>query len=84
MRMPPGLIRRFVSILILRRHVSPWERRLGAALTEVKDALQIRPEDKEALDLRDKIQTAVDKAEVEQHQQKAESAITDEDFSRRS
>ena len=42
----------------------------------MQDALQVRPEDKEAADLRDKIQTEVDKAEVEQHRRKAESAIS--------
>ena len=42
--------------------------------------LQVRPEDKEAADLRDKIQTEVDKAEVEQHRRKAESAIIAEDL----
>jgi serine/threonine protein kinase len=51
---------------------------LDAALTKVKNALQIRPEDKEAGELRDKIQTTVDKAEVEQHRRTAESVITAE------
>ena len=46
-----------------------------AALTEVNAALQIRPEDREALDLRSKVQIAADKAEVEQHRQKAQNAI---------
>jgi hypothetical protein len=53
---------------------------VAAALTEVKAALQIRPEDKEALELHSKVQVAVDKAEVEQRRQKAESSITAEDF----
>lgn len=53
---------------------------VAAALTEVNAALQIRPEDKETLDLRSKVQVAADKAEVEQRRQKAESAITAEDF----
>ena len=55
---------------------------LADALTNVQDALQVRPEDKEAADLRDKIQTEVDKAEVEQHRRKAESAIIAEDLAR--
>ena len=49
----------------------------AAALTEVKAALEIRHEDKEALDLSNKVQVAVDKAEVEQHRQKAASAIAE-------
>ena len=53
---------------------------LADALTNVQDALQVRPEDKEAADLRDKIQTEVDKAEVEQYRRKAESAIIAEDL----
>ena len=53
---------------------------LDAALTKVKVAIQIRPEDKEAGELRDKIQITVDKAEVEQHRQKAESAIAAENY----
>jgi hypothetical protein len=53
---------------------------LADALTKVQDALQLRPEDKEAADLRDKIQTEVDKAEAEQHRRKAESAIIAEDL----
>ena len=48
---------------------------LDAALTKVKDALQIQPEDKEAGELQDKIQITMDKAEFEQHRRKAESAI---------
>ena len=56
------------------------KRDLATALAKIKDAISIRPEDKEAADLRDKIQTAVDKAEVEQHRQKAEIAITAEDL----
>jgi tetratricopeptide (TPR) repeat protein len=53
---------------------------LDTALVKIKDALQIRPEGKEAVDLRDKIQIATDKAEVEQHRRKAETATTTEDF----
>jgi serine/threonine protein kinase len=47
----------------------------AAALAEVKAALEIRHENKEALDLSNKVQTAVDKADVEQHRRAAESAI---------
>ena len=54
--------------------------KLDAAQTKVKEALQIRPKDKNAEELRDKIQSAMDKAEVEQHRQKAEKAVTAEDF----
>ena len=53
---------------------------LDTALAKVKDALQIQPEDKEAADLQDKIQTAADKAKVDQHRRKAESSITAEDL----
>ena len=49
----------------------------AAALTEMNDALQVRPEDKQALDLRNKVQIAADKAEVEQHRQKAASAVAE-------
>jgi len=48
-----------------------------AALTEVDAALQIRPEDKEALELRSKCQIAADKADFEQHLRKAKSAVAE-------
>jgi hypothetical protein len=62
---------------------------LDIALTKVNDALQSRPENKEAADLRDTILAAVDKtqsaqqratdtAAFEQHRQTAESAVTAE------
>jgi tetratricopeptide (TPR) repeat protein len=53
----------------------------AAALSEMDAALQVRPEDKKALDIRNKVQIAADKAEVEQHRRKAESAVkgTEED-----
>jgi hypothetical protein len=53
---------------------------MDAALAKVKDALQIQPEDKETADLQDKIQTAADKAEVDQRRRKAESSITAENL----
>ena len=49
----------------------------AATLTEVNAALQVRPEDKQALEVRNKVQIAADKAEVEQHRQKAASAVAE-------
>jgi serine/threonine protein kinase len=51
----------------------------ATALAKATDALQVRPDDKEAAELRDKIQTAADKAEVQQHRQQAASAVTADD-----
>jgi serine/threonine protein kinase len=52
----------------------------AAALTEVEAAIQIRAEDKEALDCRNKIHVAVDKVDVEQHRQKAASAVAEGNY----
>jgi tetratricopeptide (TPR) repeat protein len=49
----------------------------AATLTEVTAALQVRPDDKQALEVRTKVQIAADKAEVEQHRQKAASALAE-------
>ena len=52
----------------------------AAALTEVKAALEIRHNDKDALDLSNKVQVAVDTADVEQHRKKAASAVAEGNY----
>ena len=79
MRMPTDLIRDVHFHLVSRWRANYIAKgNLDSALTKVNVAIEIRPEDKEAGELRDKIQITIDKAEVEQHRQKAESDIAAE------
>lgn len=52
----------------------------AAALTEVRKALDIHPDDKEAQELRTNVQSAADKVAIEQHRRKAEIATAEGDF----